>query len=185
MSGVSDLGMRRAARRFGAALAFSERLWFYYQAASYIDAGFEAIHFGQVEIMNRNDRDNAHWEDLLTRVRAYAAKHARRHMVLVIVAADRAVGPVQMARLQVGHKPFGHRAGKVERVRVAAVSPIRGHRTDDVRVVGGIAAGILTGLETLTAIGIKARPVSHTAALRKPSKSRLASFLWLSSPVRR
>ena len=58
------------------------RLWFYYQAASYIDAGFEAIHFGQVEIMNRNDRDNAHWEDLLTRVRAYAAKHARRHMVL-------------------------------------------------------------------------------------------------------
>jgi hypothetical protein len=58
------------------------RLWFYYQAASYINAGFEAIHFGQVEIMNRNDRDNAHWEDLLTRVRAYAAKHARRHMVL-------------------------------------------------------------------------------------------------------
>ncbi len=58
------------------------RLWFYYQAASYIDAGFEAIHFGQVEIMNKNDRDNADWEDLLTRVRAYAAKHARRHMVL-------------------------------------------------------------------------------------------------------
>jgi hypothetical protein len=58
------------------------RLWLYYQATSYIDAGFEAIHFGQVEIMNRNDRDNAHWEDLLTRVRAYAAKHARRHMVL-------------------------------------------------------------------------------------------------------
>jgi hypothetical protein len=58
------------------------QLWFYYQAASYIDAGFEAIHFGQVEIMNKNDRDNARWEDLLTRVRAYAAKHARRHMVL-------------------------------------------------------------------------------------------------------
>ncbi len=58
------------------------RLWFYYQAASYIDAGFEAIHFGQVEIMNKNDRDNALWEDLLNRVRAYAALHARRHMVL-------------------------------------------------------------------------------------------------------
>ena len=58
------------------------QLWFYYQAASYVDAGFEAIHFGQVEIMNKNDRDNARWEDLLTRVRAYAAKHARRHMVL-------------------------------------------------------------------------------------------------------
>jgi hypothetical protein len=35
------------------------QLWFYYQAASYIDAGFEGIHFGQVEIMNKNDPDNA------------------------------------------------------------------------------------------------------------------------------
>jgi len=58
------------------------QLWFYYQAASYIDLGFEGIHFGQVEIMNRNDRDNAQWDHLLTLVRAYAAKHARRHMVL-------------------------------------------------------------------------------------------------------
>ena len=58
------------------------QMWFYYQAASYIDAGFEAIHFGQAEIMNRNDRGNAAWERLLTQVRAYAATHARRHMVL-------------------------------------------------------------------------------------------------------
>jgi hypothetical protein len=58
------------------------RLWFYYQAAEYIDAGFEAIHFGQVELMARNDSENAHWEDLLARVRAYAARHARRHQVL-------------------------------------------------------------------------------------------------------
>src|SRR5882757_303539 len=36
------------------------QLWFYYQAATYIDIGFEGIHFGQVEIMNNNDRDNAH-----------------------------------------------------------------------------------------------------------------------------
>jgi hypothetical protein len=58
------------------------KLWFYYQAASYIDLGFESIHFGQVEIMARNDRDLAHWSQVLTLVRAYAAKHARRHMVL-------------------------------------------------------------------------------------------------------
>jgi hypothetical protein len=58
------------------------QLWFYYQAASYMNAGCEAIHFGQVEIMNRNDRDNAHWERLLGLVREYAARHARRHMVL-------------------------------------------------------------------------------------------------------
>jgi hypothetical protein len=58
------------------------RLWFYYQAATYIDIGCEAIHFGQVEIMNRNDPDNAQWARLLDLVRKHAATHARRHMVL-------------------------------------------------------------------------------------------------------
>jgi hypothetical protein len=58
------------------------RMWFLFLAASYIDAGVEAIHFGQVEIMDERDKDHAHWRDLLTRVRAYAAQHARRHFVL-------------------------------------------------------------------------------------------------------
>jgi hypothetical protein len=58
------------------------QLWFYYQAASYIDAGFEAIHFGQVEIMNKNDPNNVHWARLLALVREYAAQHARHHMAL-------------------------------------------------------------------------------------------------------
>jgi hypothetical protein len=58
------------------------QLWFYYQAASYIDVGCEGIHFGQVEIMNKNDRDNSHWAHLLGLVRRYATTHARRHMVL-------------------------------------------------------------------------------------------------------
>ncbi len=59
------------------------QMWFYYQAASYIDCGFEGIHFGQVEIMNRNDRGNNQWDKLFTMVRDYAAKHARRHWVLL------------------------------------------------------------------------------------------------------
>lgn len=58
------------------------QLWFYYQAITYIDIGCEAIHFGQVEIMNKNDRDNAHWAKLIGLVRDYAAKKARRHKVL-------------------------------------------------------------------------------------------------------
>src|SRR5439155_5910809 len=36
----------------------------------------------QVELMGRNDRDRANWSRVLSLVRAYAAKHARRHMVL-------------------------------------------------------------------------------------------------------
>jgi len=58
------------------------KLWFYFLARSYIDLGFEAIHWGQVEIMNKNDRGNASWEQVLTLTRTYAASHARRHMVL-------------------------------------------------------------------------------------------------------
>jgi hypothetical protein len=58
------------------------QLWFYYQAITYIDLGCESIHFGQVEIMNKNDSDNTHWAQLFSMIRAYAATHARRHMVM-------------------------------------------------------------------------------------------------------
>ena len=56
--------------------------WFFYLAASYIDAGCEAIHFGQAELMNRHDPNSEHWFDVLDAVRACAKKHARRHFVL-------------------------------------------------------------------------------------------------------
>jgi pimeloyl-ACP methyl ester carboxylesterase len=58
------------------------KLWFYFLAASYIDLGIEAIHFGQTELMNGNDRDLAHYSEVLALVRSHAARQARRHMVL-------------------------------------------------------------------------------------------------------
>jgi hypothetical protein len=58
------------------------KLWFYFLAASYIDIGFEAIHFGQVGIMNGNDPTLTHWAQVFALVRKYAMLHARRHMVL-------------------------------------------------------------------------------------------------------
>jgi hypothetical protein len=58
------------------------KLYFYLLARSFIDAGFEAIHYGQVEIMNGNDPDLTHWSQVFTLARSYAATHARRHMVL-------------------------------------------------------------------------------------------------------
>jgi pimeloyl-ACP methyl ester carboxylesterase len=58
------------------------KLWFYFLAASFIDSGLEAIHFGQAEIMNGNDPNLEHWSQVLGLVRDYAAKHARRHMVI-------------------------------------------------------------------------------------------------------
>jgi hypothetical protein len=58
------------------------RMWFYFLATSYIDAGIEAIHFGQVGLMDNNDPGHAGWLDMLGRVRAYAHQHARRHLLI-------------------------------------------------------------------------------------------------------
>jgi hypothetical protein len=58
------------------------QMWFFYLCASYIDAGVEAIHFGQVEIMDDRDPDHTHWLDMMARVRQYASLHARRHFLI-------------------------------------------------------------------------------------------------------
>ena len=58
------------------------KLWFYFLARSYLDAGCEAIHYGQVELMNRNDPKLDHWAEVLDQARRYAAKSARRHFLL-------------------------------------------------------------------------------------------------------
>lgn len=58
------------------------KLLFYFLAASYIDAGIEGIHFGQVELMNKNDKNLDHYAQVLDLIRGYAAKHARRKMLI-------------------------------------------------------------------------------------------------------
>jgi hypothetical protein len=57
------------------------RMWFYFLVTRYIDVGIEAIHFGQVGLMDKNDPGHAGWLDMLTRVRSYARKNARRHFL--------------------------------------------------------------------------------------------------------
>jgi hypothetical protein len=58
------------------------RMWFYFLVTHYIDVGIEAVHFGQVGLMDKNDPGHAGWIDMLTRVRAYAREHARRHLLI-------------------------------------------------------------------------------------------------------
>ncbi len=58
------------------------KLWFYFLGASYIDVGIEAIHFGQTELMNGNDRDLKHYSQVLSLIREHAVKKARRHMIV-------------------------------------------------------------------------------------------------------
>jgi len=58
------------------------QLYFFYQAASYINMGIEAIHFGQVELMNQNDKNLDHYAGVLAKIREYAKEHARRGMII-------------------------------------------------------------------------------------------------------
>ncbi len=59
------------------------RMWFYYVAKRWIDMGIEAIHIGQVALMDDWDRGHRHWSNLLERIRKYASRHARRKIVLI------------------------------------------------------------------------------------------------------
>ncbi len=60
------------------------QMYFYYNICRYIDAGFEAIHIGQAEMMmDYKDVTNAkEWDRVLTLSRSYAAQNARRGIVL-------------------------------------------------------------------------------------------------------
>lgn len=74
------------------------KMWFFFLSASYIDIGMEAIHFGQIELIGRDDPDRRHWAELLKHVRAYAAKKARRHYVICDAHTPKA-GPVVDGKL--------------------------------------------------------------------------------------
>ncbi len=58
------------------------RMWIYYRARSYIDAGFEGIHFGQVHLIGAADEGFRYWKEMLSMIRSYAKARARRHYVL-------------------------------------------------------------------------------------------------------
>jgi len=59
------------------------RLWFYYRATAYIDAGYEALHMGQIHLYTANDRGMVHMSELMEMIRDYAKIHGRRHLVLM------------------------------------------------------------------------------------------------------
>lgn len=58
------------------------QMWYYFLARSYIDIGIESLHFGQFKLVTANDPTCEKTWQLLSRIRRYAKKHARRHLVL-------------------------------------------------------------------------------------------------------
>ncbi len=59
------------------------RMWMYFLGRLYVDAGFEAIHVGQIELMGQTDVDHTAWADVLNRIRAYAREKGRRRLMLL------------------------------------------------------------------------------------------------------
>ena len=59
------------------------RMWFYYRATQYIDAGYEALHMGQIHLYTANDRGMKKMAELIEMIREYARLNARRHKVLL------------------------------------------------------------------------------------------------------
>ena len=58
------------------------QLYFYFRACKYIDAGFEAIHWGQVLLMGKDDPNYSSYFKLFEKVRQYAKENSRRGFVL-------------------------------------------------------------------------------------------------------
>jgi hypothetical protein len=88
------------------------KMWFYFLAASYINVGIEAIHFGQLALIGSNDPERRNWADLLQHVRGYAAKKARRHYVLCDAHVPGG-GPVVDGRLLLDSHAFPLRPTEV------------------------------------------------------------------------
>ncbi len=86
--------------------------WFFFLAASYIGIGVEAIHFGQVDLVGRDDAEYRNWFDLVGRVRRYAAKKARRHYVICDAHVPKG-GPVLEGKLLLDFHSFPLRPKEV------------------------------------------------------------------------
>ena len=114
------------------------KMWFFFLAASYMNAGIEAIHFGQLDLMGKNDPEYRNWADLLQHVRHYAATRARRHYVICDAHVPKA-GPVVDGKLLLDFHSFPLRPKEVADAPQKAVLEV-GH-SDGLygRSNGGIA----------------------------------------------
>jgi len=64
------------------------KYWFYYLGRIYIDCGVESLHFGQMELIGRDDGTRDHLNMVQEKLRDHARSHARRGMVLFDAHVD-------------------------------------------------------------------------------------------------
>jgi hypothetical protein len=88
------------------------KMWFFFLAASYMNIGMEAIHFGQLDLVGKEDTGYRDWADLLQHVRGYAARKARRHYLICDAHVPKG-GPVVDGRLLLDFHSFPLRPKEV------------------------------------------------------------------------
>ncbi len=81
------------------------KMWFFFLATSYVDAGIEAIHLGQLDLIGAEDRGYREWAELIRHIRGYAAKKARRHYILLDAHVPKG-GPVVDGKLLLDFHSF-------------------------------------------------------------------------------
>jgi len=81
------------------------KMWFFFLAASYLNIGIEALHFGQLDLVGKADPEYRNWADLLAHVRGYAARKARRHWVICDAHVPKG-GPVVDGKLLLDFHAF-------------------------------------------------------------------------------
>ncbi len=59
------------------------QMFFYYRATQYIDMGIESLHMGIMTAIGKSDTGNKCWEKVISMIREYAAKNARRHYIII------------------------------------------------------------------------------------------------------
>ena len=113
------------------------KLWFYFLARSYIDAGCEAIHYGQVELMNGNDPKLDHWAEVLAHARRLRREEsAPAFRVVRCACAGRRIGARGQVAAGFPFLPAAHR-GNAGQAQGSAVAR-RLHRRLYGRSRGGI-----------------------------------------------
>ena len=126
------------------------QMYFYYMITRYIDAGYEAFHMGQAELMMGYDAQYSNcWQTLLDKARAYAKTNARRGLALFdchtaidssgIKVGDKLIFDIQGAGMCPNETVYENGAMKAELLHYKELSP---ERDDALSWVGRSSGGI-------------------------------------------
>lgn len=92
------------------------QMFFYYRGCRYIDLGIESIHFGQTNLMGRNEKDINFpcYTKVINMIREYAKTHARRGYIITNSHSSKFIGTDGINLLDFHGSPIRLRTAKGE-----------------------------------------------------------------------